>query len=318
MSAEILEWEAGTLALGPAAVALGVFDGVHIGHQALIADAVARAAELDILSCVMTFDRDPDQVLTPDRAAPQLLTLEDKIKALQGLGLGAIVIVPFCRLVAEMAPDRFVSDVLSDTLRPVEVFVGRDFRFGRSASGNVTLLERYGGAHGFKVVARELLSVDGVPVTSTRIRQLVASGDVAAARDLLGRPHIVRGRVVHGRAAGRQLGTPTANVTPVKHAAIPANGVYSGCVRVGETRYSAGISVGSPPTFPEARDYLEAHLLDFEGDLYGAEIGLEFRERLRDQHAFDTPEALAQAIRGDIDRISGTVGDRGGERGPCE
>ena len=199
-----------------------------------------------------------------------------------------------------MAPDRFVSDVLADALQPVEVLVGRDFRFGRFASGTVETLERYGREHGFSVVAHDLVCVDGEPVTSTRIRTLVAEGDVTGANRLLGRPHRVHGTVGRGRALGRDLGTPTANVTPVAFSALPADGVYAGSAIVGDDGFVAGISVGTPPTFPQARDYLEAHLVGFEGDLYGEHIVLEFVERLRDQRAFDTDEELA-ALRSDID-----------------
>lgn len=309
MSSRVFEWEAGALSLGPAVVALGVFDGVHVGHQALVSDTVRRARELGVLPCVMTFDRDPDQVLTPDAAGPQLLTLEDKLAAIEALGVDAIVVVPFCRRVAEMAPDRFISDVLADALDPVEVQVGRDFRFGRSASGNVAALERYGLSHGFTVVAHDLVAVDGEPVTSTRIRRLVAAGDVATANRLLGRSHRVHGTVVHGRAAGRDLGTPTANVTPVVFAALPADGVYAGTVVVEDARYMAGISVGNPPTFPEARDYLEAHLVHFDGDLYGKQVALEFVARLRDQRVFDTPDELAEAVRQDIGDVVAAMGE---------
>lgn len=303
MSANVVTWEDGTPSIGRAVAALGVFDGVHIGHQALIREAAHLASERDVASCVITFDRDPDQIITPDVAAPQLLTLDDKLAAIQGLGVDTIVVIPFCRRIADIAPDRFISDVLVDVLDPVAIVVGHDFRFGRSASGTVETLEHYGGVHGFDVVARDLVVADGEVVTSTRIRRLVASGDVCKANELLGRPHLVRGTVVHGRAAGRGLGTPTANVTPVAHAALPADGVYAGRVRLDGSIYLAGISVGNPPTFPEARDYLEAHLVDFSGDLYGDEVGLEFHSRIREQHAFATAEELSAAIHSDIAEV---------------
>lgn len=308
MSARVIEWEAGQPSIGEAVVALGVFDGVHVGHRALIADSVARAVSLGATSCVMTFDRDPDQVLTPDRAAPQLLTLEDKLAAIDALGVETIVVVPFCRFIAEMAPDRFISDVLTDALQPLEVLVGRDFRFGRFASGTVEVLERYGREHGFSVVAHDLVCVLGEPVTSTRIRSLIAEGDVELADQLLGRPHRVRGTVVHGRAAGKDLGTPTANVTPVKYAAIPADGVYAGSVLFDHERFVAGISVGRPPTFPSALDYLEAHLVGYEGDLYGTKVVLEFSRRLRDQRAFESEEDLAAAVREDVRQAVAAMG----------
>jgi riboflavin kinase/FMN adenylyltransferase len=305
----VVVWEAGTPSLGRCVAAVGVFDGVHLGHQALIAEAVELAHARDVASCVVTFDRDPDQIITPDSAAPQLLTLEDKLTSLDALGCDSIVVIPFCRRIADTAPSRFISDVLADALDPVAVVVGHDFRFGRSASGTVETLERFGRGHGFEVVARDLVCIDGGPVTSTRIRRLVADGDVAAAARLLGRPHRVRGTVVHGRAAGRQFGVPTANVTPVAHSALPADGVYAGRVRLDGAVFRAGISVGNPPTFPEARDYLEAHLVDYDGDLYGEHVALEFCERLRDQRAFATPQELADAIRADIERVVAPEGD---------
>ncbi len=202
MTSRVLEWEFGALNLGPATVAVGVFDGVHVGHQALISDAVERARARDVLSCVMTFDRDPDQVLTPDAAAPQLLTIEDKLAAITELGVETVVVVPFCRLVAEMAPDRFVSDVLADALQPVEVIVGRDFRFGRYASGTVATLEHYGAEHGFGVVAHDLVCRGGEPVTSTRIRNLVVAGDVVA-RTRTARPTASGARRCGPRAGAR-------------------------------------------------------------------------------------------------------------------
>ena len=309
MRSNVIVWEAGTPSLGRCVAALGVFDGVHRGHQALITEASELARARGVASCVVTFDRDPDQIVTPDTAAPQLLTLEDKLEAIDALGCDHIVVVPFCRRIADTAPSRFISDVLVDALDPVAIVVGHDFRFGRSAAGTVDTLERFGRAHGFDVVARELVCSEGAPITSTRIRQLVAAGDVAGAARLLGRPHRVRGTVVHGRAAGRELGVPTANVTPVAHSALPADGVYAGRVRIDGATYRAGISVGNPPTFPEARDYLEAHLVDYDGYLYGREVVLEFSERLRDQRAFDTADDLAEAIGQDIAEVVRLMGE---------
>jgi riboflavin kinase / FMN adenylyltransferase len=300
VTAGVIEWEAGAVELGPAVAAVGVFDGVHLGHQALIRTAVERAAQAEAASLVVTFDRDPDQVVTPDSAAPQLLTLEDKLHYLGELGTETILVVPFCRRIADTAPDRFVSDVLLDAFDPVSLVVGADFRFGCRASGTVETLERFGRQHGFEVVACCLVEVDDKPVTSTRIRALVAEGEVASAARLLGRPHRVRGRVVRGRSVGRGLGFPTANVTPLKYSAVPRDGVYAGRVVHDGESHMAGISVGTPPSFPDARDYLEAHLVDFEGDLYGREVAVEFVDRIRDQREFENTEDLAHAIRDDI------------------
>lgn len=304
MKARVVEWEMGGDSLGPAVVAIGVFDGVHVGHQALVRDTVALAWEKGVKAAVLTFDRDPERVLCLDSPPPQLLTLEDKLAFLDELAPDIVLVVPFCTRLAEMAPDRFLSDVLTAAFDPVAVMVGEDFRFGRYASGNVDSLRRFGGGHGFGTVAHGLVEADGGPVTATRIRALIAEGDVAAAARLLGRPHRVSGTVAHGRGQGVVLGVPTANVVPHVEAALPAAGVYAGRVVTSEGEYKAGVSVGRAPTFPEAADVLEAHLIDFEGDLYGQEIAVEFTRRLRDQHAFGSAEELSEAMREDLRIIS--------------
>lgn len=309
MSAHVVDWEPGTPSRGRAVVAVGVFDGVHVGHQALVRDAVARARSEGVLAAVLTFDRDPDQVVTPDSAAAQLITAEDKVRFLLDLGPDVVLMVPFCRRMAETAPDRFVTDVLMEAFEPLAVVVGLDFRFGRYASGDIRTLERAGRGHGFEVVAHDLVEADGAPVTSTRIRALVACGDVYAAAKLLGRRHRVTGLVHHGRGQGGTLGVPTANVLPEAYAAVPADGVYAGVARTGTQTYPAGISVGVPPTFPEAHDHLEAHLIGFEGDLYGEQLTIEFAEKLRDHRAFHSPQALSTEIREDLAEVLRLVGE---------
>ncbi|MBA4370630.1 MAG: riboflavin biosynthesis protein RibF [Coriobacteriaceae bacterium] len=304
MSAQVVEWEVGCESLGPAVVAIGVFDGVHLGHQTLVRDAVALAWEKGVKSAVLTFDRDPERVLCLDAPPPQLLTLEDKLARLDELAPDIVLVVPFCTRLAEMVPDRFLSDVMTAAFEPVAVMVGEDFRFGRYASGNVESLRHFGGQHGFGVVAHRLVEADGGPVTATRIRGLVAAGDVAAAARLIGRPHRVSGTVVHGRGEGVGLGVPTANVIPHAEAALPAAGVYGGRVITSAGEFKAGISVGRAPTFPKAIDVLEAHLIGFEGDLYGQEITIEFTERLRDQRVFGSAEELSAAMHEDLRYIS--------------
>ncbi|TLM79503.1 MAG: hypothetical protein FDZ70_02870, partial [Actinobacteria bacterium] len=205
VTTRILEWECGTEPLGRVVVALGVFDGVHLGHQALVRDSIALAAERGVQCAVLTFDRDPDQVVSPDTAMPQLLTLDEKLAYLSEVGPDVVVVVGFCRHIADTAPDRFVTDVLMDACAPVEVVVGRDFRYGRHASGGVRSLAESGETHGFGVVAHELIEVGGAPVTSTRIRGLVAAGEVEEAAELLGRYHRVRGSVWRGRGMGAEL-----------------------------------------------------------------------------------------------------------------
>ena len=302
MNTRIIEWDSECESLGRAVAAIGVFDGVHTGHRALISDTVSLAHEHDALSVIVTFDRDPEQIVMPESNVPQLLTLEDKLAHIKHLNVDAILVIPFCMRLASMTPQHFLDDVLLETLTPLAVVVGRDFRFGSHANGTVQTLQRYGKEHHFAVVAHDLVERDGTPVTSTRIRKLIAQGEVTAACRLLGRPHRVPGRVVHGRGEGKSLlGVPTANITPWSYAALPADGVYAGRIRHGNASYHAAISVGLPPTFPEATDCLEAHLIGFDGDLYDQEIVLEFEQRLRDQQPFTSTDDLTLAIRSDIE-----------------
>jgi riboflavin kinase / FMN adenylyltransferase len=295
-------WQPGMAPFGRAVAALGVFDGVHLGHQALVREAVALASVRDAASIVVTFDRDPDQVVAPATAAPQLLDLDQKLSLLTALGPDAIAVMPFTSVLAATPPLVFLDEVLLDAMTPVSVVVGCDFRFGHRAEGNVDALVHYGAEHGFTVIAHELVQADGAPITSTRVRSLVASGDVAGAARLLGRPHSVRGNVHHGRGAGAATGFATANLLVGPYAALPRAGVYAGRVAIDSVPCPAAISVGRPPSFPEARDEFEVHVIGFRGDLYGRALTVEFLERLRDQRAFAEAAGLAAAIASDVAR----------------
>lgn len=282
--------------IGETTVALGVFDGVHVGHQTLIRDAVETAANEGVSCCVVTFDRDPDQVVTPDNAAPQLTTLEDKLALIGELGPDVILVVPFDARLAAVSPESFIDDVLMRMLTPRVVLVGEDFRFGARAAGDVATLRACGTRDGFEVIAHELVTREGAPVTSTRIRGLVASGDVAAAARLLDRPHRLHGTVTPGRSRGRRLGAPTANLEFDARMALPGPGVYAARALHGRTAYRAAVSVGLPPTYPDALSRFEAHLLDFDGDLYGAAIRVDFIERLGEHERYSDEGELAGAI----------------------
>ncbi len=312
MGARVVDWSPKCPPLGRAVAALGVFDGVHVGHQTLVRDAVALARDRDALAVVLTFDRDPDRVVSPERAAPQLLALPDKLDFLGSLGPDAIVVVRFDHELAEMSPHDFLDAVFCCALEPVQAVVGYDFRFGKAAAGDVDTLTHYGRESGFGVLAHELVEAEGATVTSSRIRGLVTSGEVSAAARLLGRPHRVRGTVVAGRGEGGKLGIPTANIHVPTYAAVPSAGVYAGAVHEGAQKYPAGISVGPPPTYPDTvppgedpTHLVESHLLGFAGDLVGTEIIVEFAERLRDQRAYATPEELTEAVQADLDKIAG-------------
>jgi riboflavin kinase/FMN adenylyltransferase len=296
-------WEPGIEPLGPCVVAIGVFDGVHVGHQALVRDTVALAREQNVRSVVVTFDRDPDQVVSPATAMAQLLDLDDKLSLLASQGSDVVLVVPFTESLAATPPLVFLDRVLLETMTPVAVAVGRDFRFGHRAEGDVDVLIRYGAAHGFEVLAHELVRDAEGPVTSTRIRRLVESGDVAKAALLLGRPHRIRGLVVCGRGEGVELDAPTANLVIAPFAALPAHGVYAGRVELDGAEYAAAVSVGRAPSFPEATAELEVHLIGFRGDLYGRNITVELLGYLRPQRPFATSAELAAAIRDDIETV---------------
>ena len=299
----VVHWEPGMEPLGPCVVALGVFDGVHIGHQALVHDAVELAQAKGVRSVVLTFDRDPDQVVSPAAALAQLLDLDDKLILLAQLGADIVLVVPFTERLAATAPLVFLDEVLLQTMTPIAITVGYDFRFGHRAEGDVDVLVRYGAAHGFTVMAHQLVSDGDGPVTSTRIRQLVQAGDVAGAARLLGRPHRLRGIVVHGRGEGVELDAPTANLVTAPYAALPSHGVYAGRVELDGVAYAAAVSVGLPPSFPDATSELEVHLIDFRGDLYGRTMSVELLEFLRPQRRFESPRELAGAIREDIEAV---------------
>lgn len=304
----VVTWEAGKRVLGPAVVAIGVFDGVHVGHATLVRDAVASAREMGAAACVLTFDRDPDQVVSPDRAQPQLLPLDDKVRYLAQLGPDVVLVVPFDVHVAALTPERFCDEVLLDAVLPVHCVVGADFRFGAGARGDVATLQEIGATRGFSVRAHELVEVGGAPVSSSRIRAAIASGDVAGAAVLLGRFHRLRGRVVHGRGIGHELGAPTANLHVERWSAVPARGVYAARALVGGRTYASGVAVGPSPTFgTDVLSSVEAHLIGYEGELYAETVTLEFVDRIRDQRAFDSAEELAEQIQQDLARARDLV-----------
>jgi len=309
MSTRVVEWNERMHSLGEAVVAIGVFDGVHVGHQTLLRATVAEARLQGARAVAVTFDRDPDQVVAPQTAAPQLLSLADKLRFIEETGIDTVLVIPFTLDVAAMLPEVFLENVLAVAMRPVALHVGRDFRFGARASGDLQVLERFGMARGFAVTGHELVEVGGEPITSTRIRRLVASGDIAAAAALLGRAPRVAGTVRRGRGEGVALGFPTANLLPEPYAALPADGVYAGRVVFSDgSAWASAVSVGTPPTFPDARDYVEAHLIDFEGDLYDQTLTIEFLERLRPQQAFASLPDLTAAIATDVERALDIAG----------
>lgn len=297
----VVTWSPGMRRIGPAVLAMGVFDGLHLGHQALIAESTREAAKRGVLSAILTFDRDPDRLVRGAEAPSHLMDDRTRIGALASSGAGVVLVVPFTPELLAMPADTFLERVVSESLDVRSVHVGEDFRFGARARGDLDTLYVWAAEHNVDIRPHPLLRIDGSPVTSTRIRSLIAHGDVEGAAVLLDRPHEISGSVHPGRGEGRRLGFPTANLTPPTDAALPSDGVYAGSARLADgTQWPAAIVIGRPPTFPEALDHFEVHLIGFEGDLVGTVITVSFLARLRDQRAFGSLDALKAAIRDDV------------------
>lgn len=283
----------------PSVVALGVFDGVHLAHRAILDAAVSRARELGVQALACTFDPHPMEVLQPERAPVALTTIPERLDLMAETGLDGAVVIAFTRALAAMEPEAFVKDVLVGRLRAREVVVGFNHRFGRGARGDAAMLESLGERLGFRAHVVEPLQVDGVPVSSTEVRAALQRGDVAVARKFLGRPYSVGGSVVHGAGRGRTLGFPTANVQPDRPVLLPA-GVYGCDLLLDGTARHAVVNIGVRPTFGEATTTVEAHVLDFSGDMYGRHVILRFHERLRPERKFASVEDLRTQIAEDI------------------
>jgi riboflavin kinase/FMN adenylyltransferase len=292
------------------AVTIGAYDGVHLGHRALLAELGARAGAGGLATVVVTFDRHPAAVVRPESAPLLLCDLDQKLELLASAGVDRTVVVRFDEERANETAEEFVTRELIEGLDARLVVVGEDFHFGHGRKGNVALLAEMGSVAGFEVDGVSLASAgsvdDALPVSSTRVRTLVARGEVEAAATLLGRPHQVRGPVVTGdRRGGAELGFPTANLDIPAEICLPAPGIYAGWYeRPDGSQHPAAVSVGRRPTFygSDGALLVEAHLLDFSGDLYGEPARLSFVHRLRDELAFDSVDALVAQMDRDVER----------------
>jgi riboflavin kinase / FMN adenylyltransferase len=307
---------------GPSVVTIGVFDGVHLGHQRIVGRAVEVAAGLGLPVVVVTFDPHPDEVLRPGSHPPLLCTARREAELLAGLGVGAVCVLPFTREFSELGPDEFVHTVLVDRLHAVRVVVGEDFRFGYRAAGDVALLAELGEKYDFTAEGVPLLADNGVRISSSEIRERLAAGDVAGAARDLGRPHRVEGVVVRGHRRGRSLGFPTANLETLPRTAIPADGIYAGwLIRLDpagreQERWPAAISVGINPTFEGTERSVEAYALDRDDlDLYGVHVAVDFTARLRGMVRFDSVDELIAQMQRDADSARAIIaGESGGPR----
>jgi len=284
---------------GPSAVALGAFDGIHLGHRAILGTAVAQARQSRLGALVCTFDRHPMEVLQPERAPLPITTLDERLELIAGTGIDTTVVIPFTREVAGIEAKAFVQDVLIGTLKTREIVVGFNHRFGRGARGDARLLETLAVPLGFRAHIVPALLVDGVAVSSSEIRTALQRGDLPAAARLLGRPYSIRGEVVRGAGRGRTLGFPTANVKTERPLGLPV-GVYVCRLLVGTREHQAVVNVGFRPTFGETELAVEAHVLDFAGNLYDEKVTLTFIRRLREERKFPSVEALREQIALDV------------------
>ena len=279
-------------------VVIGVFDGVHKGHQALLNKAKEIAAGRRIIA--LTFDPHPANVFAPERAPSLLTTLADRVELLKIHNADQVAVMKFDEKFSQVKPEDFVKQILIDQLQASTVIVGENFTYGHKASGNVKTLE----GNGFEVITLNLEDSDGLSISSTHIRSLVVEGNVEEARALLGRPHRLEGIVVHGEARGRTIGYPTANLGDISEQTIPSDGVYAGWLTVGINHWPAAISIGTNPTFDGERErQVEAYAIDQVGlDLYDKKAAIEFGWRLRDTLKFDGVESLIAQMKKDVDQ----------------
>ncbi|WP_344598492.1 bifunctional riboflavin kinase/FAD synthetase [Actinomadura vinacea] len=292
---------------GRSVVTIGVFDGVHRGHQRIVRAAAELARERGLRSVAITFDPHPDEVVRPGTHPPLLTTTRRRIELLEGLGTDAVAVVPFTLELSKVPPDEFVQSVLVERLHAAHVIVGEDFRFGHRAKGDVGLLTELGDKYEFTAAGMPLVA-NGDTISSTYIRERLEAGEVEEAAHALGRPHRVEGVVVRGHQRGRALGFPTANLETLPHTAIPADGVYAGRLVGGSDRYAgfrwpAAISIGTNPTFEGEERTVEAYALDRDDlDLYGEHMGVDFQARIRDTLKFDSIDALIEEMHRDVER----------------
>lgn len=300
MTLRVVRWSAGGAVLAPACVlTIGVFDGMHLGHQELVRLTVERAGKLGVPAVCLTFYPSPEAVLL-GATARYLLLPEERAEAMGRLGVHLVVVTEFSPKLAEMSAADFVT-LVTRTLHPLEVCVGEDFALGRGREADARTLARLGRERGFGLNIVPRLRVRGQVVSSTLVRSRLGSGDVAGAAELLGRPYSVSGRVVHGLRRGRPLGFPTANLEVPLEKQVPGDGVYAAFADLEGRRWPAALSIGLRPTFGIHDRSVEAHLLDFDADLHGRELTVHFVDRIRGERRFRGPEELRLQIAADVE-----------------
>lgn len=298
-------WESWERVPGPASMTIGVLDGVHLGHRELL-----RRLDPSLLRTVLTFDPHPMEVLRPGTAPRLITTIEERIALLEDAGVGCVGVLDLAEI-KDQVPQEFVSQVLVERFAVSHLVVGADFRFGKDRSGDVGLLQEMGRRLGFAVDVIGLLEVAQATVSSSRIRALVAEGRVAEAAELLGSRFRLTNVVVDGDKRGREIGYPTANLRPPPRKLIPGHGVYACLATVDGVTHRAAVNVGVRPTFGGEELLIEAFILDFEADIYGRELTLEFVEYLRPELAFAGVAELVEQMAVDVDRASAILSSTG-------
>jgi riboflavin kinase/FMN adenylyltransferase len=282
-------------------LAIGFFDGVHLGHQQIIRQTITDARQHDAIALVLTFDRHPNSVVAPGHAPPLIYSLPQKLRAIESLGADTVLLIHFDEKFSRQTGGEFIRRLTRDLGKIQSLCVGMDFVFGHKRSGDVALLKKLGDKTGFTVHGLAAVSLDGRVVSSTRIREVIRAGELDAASQMLGRPYAISGRVVEGDRLGRQLGFPTANLD-VTGLILPPNGVYAGLAKVKKKSHRVALNIGFRPTMALAARQLrvEAHLLDFSGNLYGEELTIEIGGKLRDEKKFSSSFELRRQIDHDI------------------
>jgi len=289
-------------------LAIGFFDGVHLGHQQIIRQTIADARQHEAIAVVLTFDKHPNAIVAPDKAPPLIYSLSQKLRAIESLGTDALLLVQFDKKFSGQTGEEFIRNLARGFGKIHSICVGANFVFGYKRSGNVVLLNKLGSEIGFQVHGLSAVSLDGQVVSSTRIRETIRAGDFDAANQMLGRTYAISGRVVEGDRLGRKLGFPTANLDAA-NLILPPNGVYSGCTKLNGQFYRVALNIGLRPTVASAKPQLrvEAHLLDFNGDIYGKELEVEIGDKLRGERKFGSPDELRVQIAKDVESVRKSV-----------
>ncbi|MBI2997915.1 MAG: bifunctional riboflavin kinase/FAD synthetase [Deltaproteobacteria bacterium] len=288
-----------SLSISNPVLTLGNFDGIHLGHQALLRRVVQQAKAEGGQSLVLTFEPHPLKILAPERAPRLILTHKDKLRLLQTFGVDVAIVQTFDPTFANVEAEEFVRRYLVDALKVHKLWVGRDLRFGKGRKGRVEDLIRWSTEAGFEVGIVDPIELGGVRVSSSRVRTLIERGQVDEARRFLGRCHFVSGRVVLGQRRGRQLGFPTANILP-RTEVVPPAGIYATFLQVRERQWPSATSIGVNPTFGDGPLTIESYIFDFQGDLYGQAVRLYFVKRIREEKKFASPELLIEQMRIDV------------------